>query len=84
MTLEERLAQMRRHQESAEEEFKKEAPQAKIRAGKIEPPLTIIKLSHISRWIFRDQISLDDLTAETRKEFMTSKQYRHLVKARKV
>lgn len=79
LSLEEMKEQMRRHKIAAEESFKKESPKIKKYAHNISVPLTISDLSHIYRWIFRKQITLDDLSNEVIKEFKESKQYKSLI-----
>jgi hypothetical protein len=79
MSKEEMIEQTKKLKASAKESFKKEAPKIKEYASKMKNPLSISDLSHIYRWIFREQISLDDLQNTVKKEFKNSKQYQSLV-----
>jgi len=80
-TIEEMEAQMARHRKSTEEDFKKEIPAVLKAAKSLKMPLHINVLRRIYRWLFRNQITLDDLSIEVREEFMkTKKLYPHWLK----
>lgn len=79
LSIEEMQDQMDRHRVASEQNFLEQAPQIKESVSKLKTPLTISDLSQIYRWIFRKQITLDDLPNEVIKEFKESKQYKSLV-----
>ena len=79
MSKEERILQTKRMNEATKESFIKATPKIKAYASKMRTPLTISDLSHIYRWISRDQITLNDLQNEVEAEFKKSKQYESLI-----
>lgn len=80
-SLEEITTQMDRHRKATEADFKKDIPAILEQAKSLTTPIHINKLRRIYRWLFRNQITLDDLPTEVKKDFMkTKKLYPHWLK----
>jgi len=80
LSLDEMKEQTRKIKIASEESFRKEAPKIKKYVSNMSVPLTISDLSHIYIWLFRKQITLDDLPLKVKKEFTHSKQYTNLIR----
>ena len=79
MSLEEIKAQTERISKAVNLSFQKDAPMIKELVKNLKTPLTQSENNNIYRWIFRNQISMDNLPLAVQSEFMKSKHYKNLI-----
>ncbi len=77
-TYEEKLEQAERINKDSEIEFAKEAPEIQKLVKLINTPLKFRDSANIYRWLYRKQITIDMLSENVLKEFITTKHYRNL------
>ena len=83
-TLEEAKEQTNRLNVASEKEFAEEAPMIRKRLKTIKTPLKFRDAANIYLWIFRKQISLENLPENLRDEFSKSFHYGFLKRGKKL
>lgn len=80
VTIEEAREQCERLRKASEESFAEEAPEIKLRLGRIQIPLSHRDTANIYKWLLRKQITVEMILENVFNEFAKTKHYEMIIR----